>query len=330
MPTAYRSRLHRLVLSLAAMHNLAYGVWVVGWPQSFFVIFDMQPPRYPGIWQCLGMVIGLYGVGYGYAACRPERARPFVAIGLAGKVLGPLGWLLAVNSGEWPARTFTLVMFNDIVWWLPFTLILLEGTHAGERVRRAAPYACAALNAVGTVALLVALRGGSEVVTDLVARSAYIAQHPFLWRGGWMVWVAAAQSLLAFYAWWGVHLPAYGWGVAAVLVGMAGHACDVLALSLYVGWLPPDLETIGPLGTLLTGVMANGLYTVAGIILTVGTALRGPLLAWTWAVWGTGLGVSASAIAGSTTGMVVSTAIMMPLFCPWAIVMGRRLLRSQP
>ena len=172
VPTEYRSRLERLVLSLAALHNLAFGVWVVGWPQSFFVIFDMQPPKYPAIWQCLGMVIGLYGAGYGYAACRLDRARPFVAIGLAGKVFGPVGWLLAVNSGEWPARTFTLIMFNDIVGWLPFTLILLEGWRGGERLRRAAPYACGALNAAGAVSLLVALRGGSEVVADIADRAA--------------------------------------------------------------------------------------------------------------------------------------------------------------
>ena len=84
----------------------------------------MAPPRYPSIWACLGMVVGLYGAVYALAAARLHVAKPLVAIGLAGKVLGPAGWLLAVRSGEWPVRTFTLITFNDVIWWVPFTLLL--------------------------------------------------------------------------------------------------------------------------------------------------------------------------------------------------------------
>jgi hypothetical protein len=128
MPTGDRATIHRLILGLAALHNLAFGVWAAAWPRSFFALFGMDAPRYPGIWQCLGMVIGLYGIGYAYGAWRPDRARPFVAIGLAGKVLGPIGWLMAVRAGEWPVSTFIVIAFNDIVWWLPFSLVLLEGS----------------------------------------------------------------------------------------------------------------------------------------------------------------------------------------------------------
>src|SRR3989442_11661987 len=130
------------------------------------------------------MVVGTYGLGYAYAALRLERAAPFIAIGLIGKVLGPIGWVLTVRSGEWPVRTFPLVLFNDLVWWLPFALFLIDGTPSGARLRAAAAPACAALNALAALAMIVVLRPGTEVAPDVAGRMAYITSHPVLWRAG--------------------------------------------------------------------------------------------------------------------------------------------------
>jgi hypothetical protein len=86
---------------------------------SFF-----EQPRYPAIWQTLGMVLGLYGLLYLYAAYRTERAAPIIVVGLLGKVFGPIGWVLAVSSGELPLRTLPLIAFDDLIWWVPFALCL--------------------------------------------------------------------------------------------------------------------------------------------------------------------------------------------------------------
>src|SRR6187401_1855724 len=104
----FRERLHRGVLRAAAAYNLAFGAWAALDPQGFFRLFRLEAPRYPAIWSCLGMVVGLYGIGYAVAAARPALRRPLVAIGLLGKTLGPIGWVLAVRSGEWPVRTLPL------------------------------------------------------------------------------------------------------------------------------------------------------------------------------------------------------------------------------
>jgi len=89
----------------------------------------MAPPRYPEIFACLGMVIGLYGLLYLDLARRPERGRLIPAVGLAGKVLGPLGWLVLHLRGDWPLASGVLVLTNDLVWWLPFGLYL---AHSGR------------------------------------------------------------------------------------------------------------------------------------------------------------------------------------------------------
>jgi small multidrug resistance pump len=325
----YRARIYRLVFGLAAIYNIAFGLWASLRPQLFFNLLEIAPPNYPGLWQCLGMVLGLYGVLYAYAVWRLDLARPIIGIGLAGKILGPIGWLNVVGSGEWPARTFTLIAFDDLAWWLPFALFLLEGTRAGEKIPRAAPFACAGLNALATVAMALVLAGGTELAPGFAERAAYISQHAALWRAGWAVWIAAAVSLVAFYAWWGAWLESPSWGVAATAVAIAGFVCDLFAESLFIGWLPERIDTLAPLASLLTGGVANGLYTVAGAMLTLGTPwLRGWLRLWAWAVWVGGFALTAFTLAASVAGIALSTAALMVLFCPWVAVFGWKLMQA--
>ena len=322
---AHRVRFSRILLSLAALYNLAFGAWAILSPLSFFTLFGLAAPNHPAIWQCLGMVVGVYGAGYAWASVRPDLVKPIVALGLAGKILGPIGWVATVASGEWPVSTFTLILFNDLAWWLPFGLILLEGTRLGERIRALAPQACAVINAAAAFAMLLLLRPGMEVGGDAATRIAYISGHPVAWRAGWGIWIAAALSLAAFYAWWGARLGLPRRAIAAFLLVTAGLACDLFAESLYIAWLPEHLETAGRLGTLLTGGAANGLYTVAGILLTLMTPMtRGMRLAAA-AVWTSGVGVTLFTLIEWLPGLVASTAALMILFPPWTWMLGRRL-----
>jgi hypothetical protein len=328
--TPYRARLYRLIFATAAAYNIAFGLWAALTPLSFFAFFDLAPPLYPSIWACLGMVVGLYGVGYAYAAARLERAAPFVAIGLLGKVLGPAGWILAVSRGEWPIRTLTLILFNDVIWWLPFSLFLLDGTRVAATLRRLAPAACAAANLFGIVVMAAVLRFGTEIVPLPADRIAYITAHPFLWRAGWCVWIAAGVSLVAFYAWWGGFLEQPRWGLAAVAIAAVGLSCDFAGESILIAWLPHDYERLARAATLLSGASANGLYTLAGIVLTIVTpSIRGFLRAMTWAMWLAGAALTALAIADSPLGISVATAILFAMFCPWLLLVGRALRSSR-
>jgi hypothetical protein len=333
--TAYRARMYRFILLLAAAYNLAFGAWAGFWPRSFFHVFQLRQLDYPAIWACLGMVVGVYGLAYAYAAVRLDAARPLVALGLLGKILGPLGWMTTVAAGQWPLRTFSLIVFNDLVWWLPLGLFLLEGTRLGARLRAWAPYACAAVHAVAAVALAVALRPGTEVVTDEAARAAYIGHNPLLWRGGWAVWLLAALSLLGFYAWWGARLPSVRWALAGFALAVLGLLFDFWGESVYIAWLPEHM-VLQRFASLLTGAGANGLYTAAGVVLTLATPglrgwpARGSLearvgRAWTWAAWAAGAALSVAALANSAAGMAVAGGALMALLVPWFVWMGRKL-----
>jgi len=331
--TPYRARLYRLIFATAAAYNIAFGLWAALTPLSFFAFFDLAPPLYSSIWACLGMVVGLYGLGYAYAAARLDRAAPFIAIGLLGKLLGPIGWILTVSRGEWPMRTLSLILFNDVIWWLPFALFLLEGTRVAAILRRMAPVACAVANLFGIVVMAAVLRFGTEIVPLPADRIAYITAHPLLWRAGWCVWIVAGVSLVVFYAWWGGFLEQPRWGLSAVAIAAVGLSCDFAGESILIAWLPRDYEHLARAATLLSGASANGLYTLAGVVLTIATpSISGFLRAMTWAMWLAGAALTALAIAGSPHGIAVATAILFAMFCPWVLLVGRALdsSRSRP
>jgi hypothetical protein len=112
----------------------------------------------------------------------------------------------------------------------------------------------------------------------------------------------------------GAWIRSTGWGIVACVVAILGLARDLLAESLFIGWLPARIETLAPFGSLLTGGAANGLYTIAGVILTLGTpSLHGVSRIWAWAIWTSGIALTVCTVIGSVTGMVISTTALMLL-----------------
>jgi hypothetical protein len=116
----------RAVLRAAGLYNLAWGLLVVSFPLVPFQWARMAPPRYPELWQCLGMIVGVYGLGYLIAAASPHRYWPLVLVGLLGKVFGLVGFLLAALSGRLPWVAGWTIVSNDLVWSVPFGLILYQ------------------------------------------------------------------------------------------------------------------------------------------------------------------------------------------------------------
>jgi hypothetical protein len=226
MTGSFATQMFRMTFVLAGLYNIAFGLWAGFRPLEFFEIFEIAPPRYPAIWACLGMVVGVYGLLYWHATWKPENARPIIAVGLLGKVLGPCGMLLSV-SDQWPARLAMLNVYNDVIWWLPFTLFLLRGGPIARRLVPLAPWLCAGLHVLGLAAMVLVLRHGMLTEPDAVRRATYIATHSTLWTAGWATWMLSALSLVAFYAWWGSQLPGRLAATAAVLLAGLGCVCDL-------------------------------------------------------------------------------------------------------
>jgi len=82
--------------------------------------------NYPEIWQCVGMIVGVYGVGYWIAASDPYKHYPIVLVGFIGKILGPIGFSQALMNNRFPLAFGILILFNDLIWWPSFYKILKE------------------------------------------------------------------------------------------------------------------------------------------------------------------------------------------------------------
>jgi hypothetical protein len=114
----------RIILRAAAVYNVLWGGWVVLFPAHFFVLTGMEIPNQLLIWQGMGMVIGVYGIGYWWASYDAVRHWPLVAVGLLGKVFGPIGFVWNYAQGLVPFSFFFTLVTNDFIWWIPFFLIL--------------------------------------------------------------------------------------------------------------------------------------------------------------------------------------------------------------
>ncbi|MFZ4507379.1 MAG: alkyl hydroperoxide reductase [Fimbriimonas sp.] len=110
----------------AAAYNVAWGAFVVLWPEGYFRILNLPLPTYLPIWQGVGMIVGVYALGYWLIARDPVRYGPFVWIGLLGKVFGPIGCLLAALKGDLPWSFGWINLTNDIIWLPAFIGFALE------------------------------------------------------------------------------------------------------------------------------------------------------------------------------------------------------------
>jgi hypothetical protein len=121
-----RRGFHRIIFLLAGVYNIGWGIFVALYPNWLFDFAGMEPINYPDVFACLGMVVGLYGIVYLEIARRPERGFLLAAVGLIGKILGPIGLALLIAQGAWKPATIVMCLTNDFVWWIPFALYLFD------------------------------------------------------------------------------------------------------------------------------------------------------------------------------------------------------------
>ena len=194
------------------------------------------------------------------------------------------------------------------------------------------PFLCAGLHAAAGLAMLLVLRGGTEAEPRLAARMAYVHAHTYSWRAGFAVWMMAGMSVLALYAWWARAVPSRRAALAALVVAGLGLVCDLSGEGLYAGWLPlltedaARFDHVQRVGTVLTSVFANGFYTVAGIVLTLGTpGLPRPVRALAWVVWVAGVALSVCGAVGWAAGLVAASGVLFPALVLLALLLPRAL-----
>jgi len=115
----------KYVLKAAGLYNLVWGLLAVAIPSAMLGWLQIEAgPVAMRFWQCIGMIVGVYGVGYLIASRDPYRHWPIVLVGLLGKLFGPVGLVMAVRDGTLPVALGWVNVTNDVIWWVPFAMIL--------------------------------------------------------------------------------------------------------------------------------------------------------------------------------------------------------------
>ena len=135
----------------------------------------------------------------------------------------------------------------------------------------------------------------------------------------WILWMAAAISLVGFYAWWAARVGR----LLPVAIAMIAIVCDFAGESIYIGWTPAAGTALDRVAALLTGGAANGLYTLAGILLTIATPSI-PARGLAWMAWISGIALTVVTILNVQTGVMIASAALMIFFIPFVLMMARR------
>lgn len=127
----------KFVLIAAGIYNILWGFITVLFPDFYFKFSGMNNINYPEIWQCVGMIVGVYGIGYIIASGNPYKHWPIIFVGLLGKILGPIGYYNAFVNNRFTLRAGLTNITNDLIWWVPFTIILWKAYkhyHPGKKL----------------------------------------------------------------------------------------------------------------------------------------------------------------------------------------------------
>jgi hypothetical protein len=202
--------------------------------------------------------------------------------------------------------------------------------HPWKSSSRAA-WAAFASHLIAGVAMALILRHGLETNADLTDRLRFVAHRRPLWTAGWLTWTFAAVTILNFYARFAAAHRSRGVSPGplrtAVMLTIAAVAADWTAQAIEVFVLPGfarSADTAGFLAwhrtaVLLTGFLANGLYTVSAFLLV--WAARGAYSRWIQAA---GFGVvaggsmlSVAAAVDSAAGMMFANVVLVPSLLAW-------------
>jgi hypothetical protein len=193
-------------------------------------------------------------------------------------------------------------------------------------------YLNAILHVAAALAILFLLQPGLAVDGSTVeGRRLYVVAHPVAWTIGWLIWHASAISLLGLYValaeTWREQAP-LRCGVA-LLCASGGLAADLTSQAILIGVAPKQdiggFVLLEQVASFVTAYLGNGLYTLAGILLTWagGHDLPRPVLLLSLPVWAAGIGLSVATVLAAPTGQFLSTALLVPAIVLWSLAVGR-------
>ncbi len=124
----------RYLLRFAGCYNLLAGLNMVVFYHEMFKTLGLPKPEVMLFVQLVGILVGLFGVGYLLVASNPIENRNLLMLGFWSKALGSVLGIGHVARGNLPLVFLVVLFFSDIVY-LPLFAIILQRLYriAGAR-----------------------------------------------------------------------------------------------------------------------------------------------------------------------------------------------------
>jgi hypothetical protein len=135
-------RLMRMALVVGGAYHVLFAVWVISFPLHAFDFLNLPHPNHPALWQILGMISAILGLGLWIAAKNPIQHWLIVLLGLIKSIIATLVVCSAVFKSDLPNAALLILLIDDLVWMPVFGFILWAAlrAHAGIPPSRNQPY----------------------------------------------------------------------------------------------------------------------------------------------------------------------------------------------
>lgn len=105
-------------------YNILAGFSMLVFYHEGYALLGIEKPSLVLPIQLVGVLVGLFGVGYWMVARDPAANRGVLLLGFWSKALGSVLGIYYVARGQLPPVFLVLLFFADIVYLLPFAIIL--------------------------------------------------------------------------------------------------------------------------------------------------------------------------------------------------------------
>jgi len=114
----------KFLLRFVAAFNVGAGLFMlIGYHETYKII-GMEKPSISFPIQLVGILVGLFGVGYYLVVKNPIENRALLMLGFWSKFLGSCLGTYYVVRGQLPLRFVAIYFFADVIYLPPFYLIL--------------------------------------------------------------------------------------------------------------------------------------------------------------------------------------------------------------
>lgn len=114
----------KFVLRFVAIYNVLAGLHMLILKHETYDMIGMEPPKIDFPMQLVGILVLLFGVGYYMVAKNPVENRNVLLLGFLSKFLGSCLGTYYVLRGLLPPKFVLVYFFADVIYLVPFYLIL--------------------------------------------------------------------------------------------------------------------------------------------------------------------------------------------------------------